>query len=105
MIYALIKDGEVKNVIKAEADFIAQIAEQWDLCVEVSELEERPSVGWKHENGEFKNPKPPVVPPVKPPSLELQRLRALKQSDLSDSTKTLSIIADLVGVLKQRGTI
>ena len=69
MEYALIKSGEVKNVIIAEPDFITQIASEWDHIEEIDTPHEQGlGVGigwaWTAESGFVA----PVAPPAPAPN-------------------------------------
>lgn len=58
MIYALIKDGIVKNRIVADSDFIALIADKWDFCIQVSGMDPEPQIGWLYDGSTFSEPTP-----------------------------------------------
>lgn len=47
--YALIKNGKVKNIILADAEFLPHIQSEWDYIVNVEELSPRPSIGWDYD--------------------------------------------------------
>jgi hypothetical protein len=56
MVYALIKDGVVKNTIVADADFIATIQDQWDYCIRIDQLDPQPSQLWLYDGETFTPP-------------------------------------------------
>lgn len=57
MIFALIKNGVVENVIVADAAFVEHIAADWDLIVNVTEWGElQPGVGWTFDGLDFHAP-------------------------------------------------
>ena len=59
MIFALVKDGVVVNVIVAEQDFADAIAPNYDAVVEVDyEDPKAPSIDWKYVEKEFSPPDP-----------------------------------------------
>ncbi len=64
MQYALIKNNIVENVIVADEDFIASIADQWDHVEALDTLLEQGlgvGIGWTWD-GEFHAPPQPEVP-------------------------------------------
>ena len=68
MIYALIKDGIVKNVIVAEAAFIDVISNDWDYIVDITDTEY--GVGWTYNGEEFAAVIEPAVEVIAPISTE-----------------------------------
>lgn len=59
MHYALIKAGVVQNIIVADADFVAMIAEQWD---HIEPAPEGCAIGWAWDGEAFTPPAPPPAP-------------------------------------------
>lgn len=55
-LYALIKNEIVENIIVATEGFIKVACTHYDACVEVTDLEVKPSIGWKYIEGEFSPP-------------------------------------------------
>lgn len=63
--YALVKGGKVDNVIVADAEFVASIADDFDAVVRVDNLPEKPGPGWRHDGVAFARPaqeQPPQGP-------------------------------------------
>lgn len=56
MVYALIKDGKVENMIVADEAFISKIQAQWEHCVRVDNLDVQPSIGWDFDGSDFSDP-------------------------------------------------
>lgn len=53
MIYALIKDGEIKNIIVVnDLSFIGLIAHEWEFCKRIDNLDIIPQIGWKYSASE-----------------------------------------------------
>lgn len=60
MIYALIKDGSVDNIIKADADFVASLP-GYSAVVDVTNINPLPAIGWVHNGGtSFTKASPPT---------------------------------------------
>lgn len=59
-IYAQIKDGEIKNTIVADAEFIKEVASQWDFIIDITDMDPQPAIGWLYDGQDFS---PPVVEP------------------------------------------
>lgn len=55
-IFALIKNGVVVNTIVADDDFIDQIEDQYDHCVDTSDMIQRPPIGWSYDGSNFTPP-------------------------------------------------
>lgn len=64
--WALIKDGEVRNKIKAEADFVAKISAAWDFAIDLTGLDPEPDIGWAYDGTNFVVPPPEPIPPETP---------------------------------------
>ncbi len=64
--YALIKSGQVENVILADAEFIATIAHQYDHCelLDTPEEQQVAGVGWTWDGTQFTAPPALPAPPV-----------------------------------------
>lgn len=56
MVYALVKDGVVKNTIVADSGFIATISGNWDYCVDITSLNPQPWQGWTYDGSTFTAP-------------------------------------------------
>lgn len=52
MIYALIANSIVENMIVAEPDFIPAIEADWDAVVRVDHLALVPHIGWIYDSGD-----------------------------------------------------
>lgn len=52
-VYALIKQGFVRNVIVADDAFCKQIQSEWDYVVRIDELNPPPQMGWRFDGDEF----------------------------------------------------
>jgi hypothetical protein len=61
MIFALIKDNKVVNVIVSQPDFISQIESSYDACVRIDELEVSPAIGWDYVDSVFINPNEEII--------------------------------------------
>lgn len=105
MIYALIKNGKVRNVIEADPAFIVEIEKDWDAAPRVDNLEERPSIGWDFIDGAFTNPMKQVPPEPRPVPPHAARLKALKANDLDDAGKLKNALMDMVTLLNSRGLL
>lgn len=57
-VYALIKNGAVINTIVATAEFIETIKDQWQACVDITDMQPRPGLKWTYsvEAGTFEAP-------------------------------------------------
>lgn len=68
MDYALINDNVVKNIILADAEFVASIATQWQHIEALDEASERSvGIGWGWTaQGGFTAPVVPPAPPAPP---------------------------------------
>lgn len=53
MIYALIKNGIVVNVIVADPNFISLIQSKWDYCVRIDNLNPCPRIGDLYDGSQF----------------------------------------------------
>ena len=60
-IYAQIKDGVVKNTIVADAEFVKEVASQWDFIIDITTLDPQPAIGWLYDGQDFSPPE--VEPP------------------------------------------
>jgi hypothetical protein len=87
-IYAIILDGKVSNLIVAKPEFVKNLKEQ---AVEVTDLPERPSIGWLYDGTNFSEPeqiKSQVVKvgkvKLKKPPIESKALKALKALDVEN---------------------
>lgn len=58
MIYALVKNGYVDNVIKAEQDFIDKISARYDACILIQGEVLQPSPGDLWDGSSFSSPPP-----------------------------------------------
>ena len=58
MHYALIKAGQVTNIIVADEDFIPRIAVDWDAIVPAGDA----GIGWKWDGKKLKAPPAPDAP-------------------------------------------
>lgn len=69
MTWALIKDGKVVNVILASAEFISTISGQYQACIDITNSDPCPHIGWVFDGSTLTDPNPPVV--VEPPAPEV----------------------------------
>lgn len=56
IIYALISNGVVQNIIVADANFIAGISANWQHCVRIDQLDPVPGIGWSYDGATFTPP-------------------------------------------------
>jgi len=56
MVFALIQNGLVENVIVADANFISGISGQWQYCVRIDQLDPVPGIGWTYDGANFAPP-------------------------------------------------
>lgn len=57
MYYAQIKDNEVKNVIVLEDPTLVDLfSENYDVLIDVSDLDQRPGPGWIYDGQTFSPP-------------------------------------------------
>lgn len=74
MIWALVKDGKIENMIVADETFIPHISAQYSHCVNVTDVENKPHIGWNYDGTNFSDPNPPAPieepapPPEEPPA-------------------------------------
>lgn len=61
MIYALVKNDVIQNVIVADAAFVAMIAQDWDDVIQVDDSPGSPGVGWVR-SGDGDSFEPPAAP-------------------------------------------
>lgn len=61
-MYALIKNGQVKNIIEADAEFAASIAHEWDSVVAIALGDA--CIDWAYSNGAFVAPSATAQAPV-----------------------------------------
>ena len=70
MEYALIKNGQVENVIVADETFIAAIATEWDHIERIDTPAEQAlgvGIGWAWDGSNFVAPPAPPAPEPEPP--------------------------------------
>lgn len=53
MIYALIKNTVVVNVIVADPTFISGISSDWDFCIDLTGLSPQPRIGDLYDGTNF----------------------------------------------------
>lgn len=53
MIYAIINNNIIENVIVADADFAAMIANQHQYVLRVDNLDPQPAIGWTYDGQNF----------------------------------------------------
>lgn len=60
MIFALVNENVVQNMIIAEQEFIDSISSEWQFCIDVTEMENQPCIGWSYDsvNDLFIDPNP-----------------------------------------------
>lgn len=51
---ALIKSEAVVNVVLADDEFIAHIANEFDHVVDITGMSPRPGIGWSYVDGQFR---------------------------------------------------
>ena len=56
MIYALINNGFVENVIVADSSFISLINSNWQHCVQIDSADPMPAIGWSYDGSNFSPP-------------------------------------------------
>lgn len=95
-MYALIKNGIVKNVIEADAAFVASATSEWDHIVETSEV----GVDWTYNNGVFSAPNT-VTPTYKSwPAFDFYRkFTSAERIAIRERAKTDPIAEDIYGTL------
>jgi len=66
--FALIKNGIVERVIFGDLNFIkaAGLDQNYDACVDLSELDPRPGDGWAYDGENFTAPVVEEPPPEEP---------------------------------------
>lgn len=63
MIFAQIKDGQVKNTIVLEdLNLVPLFKQGFDECIRVDEMNPTPSIGWSYVDREFIPPQSEEVP-------------------------------------------
>ena len=70
MEYALIKNGQVENVIVADETFVQMIASEWDHIERIDTPAERAlgvGIGWAWDGSNFVAPPTPPAPEPEPP--------------------------------------
>lgn len=107
MEYALIKNGEVQNVIVADESFISMIASEWDHIERIDTPAEQAlgvGIGWTWDGTQFIAPIQPEPEPVPAPAWEwfidlgpfYDRFGATKMAVLTSADPGIkAIIADL----------
>ncbi len=96
-MYALIRNGVVRNVIVATGDFIATILANWDAAIDISDLDPKPGIGWTY-NGTTFSPPPPGPPP--PPVFDRMAAARTTWANAPAAVKTqaLTAIAIALGI-------
>lgn len=62
MVYAQIKNNEVKNTIVLNDDSLLPVFSQnWDHCIRIDELRPMPGIGWSYDGQEFAPPPPEEI--------------------------------------------
>lgn len=70
MVWALVKDGSVQNLIIADQRYIDYIKGELDHCICIDKLDDKPTIGTAYDGTKFiiTKPAPIVVEPVEEPS-------------------------------------
>jgi hypothetical protein len=99
MIYALIKNSLVVNIISGNQDFISKISSRFDFVVRIDELETKPGIGWSYDGVNFTIPTEAPAPTPKPRDAILNRLELAKDNfeTLTNNQKDV-IVKDLIRV-------
>lgn len=63
MIFALIKNGVVQNVIVADQTFIDNKVSGYDHKIRIDNLDPIPGIEWEYDGSVFTNPNAVVPPP------------------------------------------
>ena len=97
--YALIKNGNVRNVIVADPDEAARQGQGYDAAIRVDGRPDRPGSGWTYDAtaGAFAPP-PAVASPPPPPGRLASARAAWAASSALNRTDALTAIAIALGV-------
>lgn len=99
MIFALIKNEQVKRVIKSNQTFADSVAIDYDFVINVTDFEELPTDGWSYINGIFTKPLEPEPPEPKPREALLERLEYAKANfDTLTNNQKDKALEDLIRV-------
>lgn len=58
IVYAIIEDGEIVNVIVADQEFVDQYHP--GKAILISDMERQPGIGWKYRDEKFIEPEPQI---------------------------------------------
>lgn len=105
MYWALIKNNKVVNAIKAKEDFINRIQQDYDYCIDVTNMEERPTIGWLYENGQFINPFIQIRKQERLEEIRKLRDEKLKESDYMVNEIILGLREDKEAVAQYRQSL
>lgn len=98
MIYALVKNGLVENVIVAKPEFAKGLEKNFDHVLDVSEEPNRPGPGWTYDGEKFSAPvEPGPTPEELARAQKISELKALAQ----DQTKIPIQGPELQALLKK----
>lgn len=56
MIIALVKENIVVNTIVADQAFVDYIRNDFQACIDITNLNPKPGIGWQYVEGSFINP-------------------------------------------------
>jgi len=104
MIYALVKDGKVKNKIEADAIFAASISSSWDHVVLVLDEVNAPDLedDYDYEGNVFiPKPLPPPLPPTVDPAAAIKaKLLATNLALVTTLPEMKAVLTDLIEYVK-----
>jgi len=105
MIYALIRNNLVENIIEAEPDFAKKISVKFDFVIQIDKLEKVPGIGWGYDGKDFITPEvkedgPPIEEP--PPETDPELIAQISElttriDDLTISVEKLTARIEALG--------